>query len=121
MTDGPGKTPEMLREEEEKKQAIFDSMSEKRRKHILKRGYEEWDPFLAPKDPIDIRKDKTRRTSRTLIREFLQSRTFDDYSNAYGQGAMDICLGMMSGDDRFRGMYEFACWHHELVKREGHE
>ena len=49
-------------EEALRKQAIFDSMSPRRQKHILKRGFDKWDPFQEPKDPIDIRQDKTKRT-----------------------------------------------------------
>ena len=47
-------------EEEKRKRAILESMSPRRRKHILKKGYDRWDPFEMPKDPIDIRKDKTK-------------------------------------------------------------
>ena len=105
--------------EEKRKKAIFDSMSSRRQKQVLKKGYEKWDPFLAPKDPIDIRRDKTRRTSQMLVREFLQSRTFPDYSNAYGRGVLDICLGIINDDERYKGMYDFACWYQDLLKREG--
>ena len=47
-------------EAEKRKRAVFESMSPRRQKHILKKGYEKWDPFAEPKDPIDIRKDKTK-------------------------------------------------------------
>ena len=67
-------------EEKIRKKAIFDSMSLRRQKHILKRGYDVWDPFELPKDPIDIRKDKTKRTTHMLIREFLQTRTSEGVS-----------------------------------------
>ena len=101
---------------EEKKRAIFEGMSPRRQKHILKKGYADWDPFLEPKDPIDIRKDKSKRTTQTLVREFLQTRSFKEYSNEYGRGALEICLGIMNDDERFKGMYEFACWHNGLCK-----
>ena len=64
-----------------RKKAVFDSMSPKRQKHILKSGYDQWDPFEEPKDPIDIRTEKTNRTSQMLMREFLQSRPANGYSN----------------------------------------
>lgn len=107
-------------EEEARKKAIFDSMSPRRRKFIQKKGYAGWDPFEEPKDPIDIRKDKTKRTTQALVREFLQTHTPENYSNAYGRGVLDLCLGLINGDDRYRGMYEFSCWYAELLKREGH-
>ncbi|MFC1799267.1 hypothetical protein ACFLZL_05630 [Thermodesulfobacteriota bacterium] len=106
-------------EENNRKKAIFDRMSSRRQQHILQKGYDKWDPFQEPKDPIDIRKDQTRRTTQTLVREFLQSRTTTEYSNAYSRGALDICLGIINDDERFKGMYDFACWYQELLKREG--
>ena len=109
------------REAEDRKKAVFEAMSPRRQKHILKRGYDKWDPFQEPKDPIDIRKDKTKRTTQMLVREFLQSRDSEGYSNSYGRGVLEMAVGIINDDDRFIGMYEFVCWHKELLKREGHE
>jgi hypothetical protein len=108
-------------EVEDRKKAVFDSMSSRRQKHILKKGYDKWDPFQEPKDPIDIRKDKTKRTTQMLVREFLQSRDAEGYSNAYGRGVLEMAVGIINDDDRFLGMYEFVRWHQELLKKEGHE
>jgi hypothetical protein len=101
-----------------RKKSIFDSMSPRRQRQIMKRGYEKWDPFELPKDPIDIRRDKTRRTTQQLVREFLQNSARENYSNAYGRGVLEMALGVVNDDDRFIGMYEFAIWHQELVKKE---
>ncbi|MDI6688125.1 MAG: hypothetical protein QME06_07900 [Desulfobacterales bacterium] len=107
-------------EEERRKKAILDSMSPRRRKHILKKGYDKWDPFIKPKDPIDIRKDVTKRTTQMLIREFMQTCSQEDYNNEFGKGAFEICYGIINNDEKFRGMFEFACWYKELLKKEGH-
>jgi hypothetical protein len=109
-----------VEEAERRKRAIFDSMSPRRQNHILKRGYEKWYPFEDPKDPIDIRKDKTRRTTQDLVREFLQTRSGEAQNNAYNRGVLEIALGLINEEDRFRGMYEFACWYRELLIKEGH-
>ena len=109
------------KEEEKRKRAIFESMSPKRQKHILKKGYEKWNPFMEPKDPIDIRKDKTKRTTQQLVREFLQTKSSEDYSNAYGGGVFEMCLGIVNDDDKYKGMLEFSIWYQELLKREGTE
>ena len=103
---------------EARKRAVLDGMSERRRKHVLKKGYEKWDPFLEPKDPIDIRRDPTRRTTKMLVREFLQSLSFDNYSNQYGSGVLEMALGLINDEDRYRGMYDFSCWYQELLKKE---
>jgi hypothetical protein len=107
-------------EEEKRKKAIFDSMSPRNQKHILKKGYDKWDPFQEPKDPIDIRKDATKRTSQMLIREFLQSKDQETYSNSYGSGVVEICLGIINDDDKYWGMYEFSNWYRNLLLKEGH-
>lgn len=102
---------------EVRKKAIYDSMSPRRQKHIMKKGYEKWDPFEEPKDPIDIRRDKTNRTTQQLVREFLQNCGHDEYSNAYGRGVLEMALGIVNDDDRFIGMYEFAAWYQEQLKK----
>jgi hypothetical protein len=103
--------------EEEKKQAVFDAMSPRRKRFIQEKiGYDKWDPFEKPKDPIDIRRDKTNRTSQMLVREFLQSRPLEGYSNSYGRGVLDMAIGIVNNDDRFIGMYEFALWYNQLLQ-----
>jgi len=111
----------LSQEDDKRKKAVFDCMSPRRQKHILKKGYDQWDPFEEPKDPIDMRKHKTRITSRSLIREFLQNKSLEDYSNDFGRGAFDICLGIINKEERYLGMYEFSCWYHDLLKREGYK
>lgn len=106
-------------DEEERKKAIFERMSPRRQKHILKKGYDDWDPFQEPKDPIDIRRDKTKRTTQMLVREFLQTHSAGEYSNAYGQGVLEICLGLVNEDERYRGMFEFSVWYRALLEKEG--
>jgi hypothetical protein len=111
-------TPEEI---EDKKKGIFDAMGKRGQRQILKRGYERWNPFAEPKDPIDIRKDKTKRTSQVLIREFLSQVDHDEYNNAFAQGAFEMCLGIINNDEKIRGMFEFSCWYDDLLKKEGHD
>jgi hypothetical protein len=108
-------------EAERRKRAVFESMAPRRQKHILKRGYEKWDPFEEPKDPIDIRRDKTSRTTQELVREFLQTREGEAQNNAYNRGVLEIALGLVNSEDRFRGMYEFSCWYRDLLASEGRD
>jgi hypothetical protein len=106
----------------EKKKAVFEMMSPRRQKHILNKvGYDNWDPFQKPKDPIDIRRDKSKRTSQMLVREFLQSVPMEGYSNSYGRGVLEMAIGIVNDDDRFLAMYDFAIWHKRLLEEEGHE
>jgi hypothetical protein len=111
---------EFTKEEvETRKKAVFDSMSPRRQSHIRKKGYDQWDPFSEPKDPIDIRKDRSKRTTQMLVREFLQTRVNEKYSNAYASGVLEIALGVINDDDKYLGMFDFSCWYHELLIKEG--
>ena len=112
---------ELAPEEERRKRLIFDGMSPRRKKFILKKGYDKWDPFIKPKDPIDIRRDRSKRTTQSLVTEFLHERPLEEYSNEYGRGVFEICLGIINQDERYQGMYDFACWYQALLRKEGHE
>jgi len=106
--------------DDDKKRAIFEAMSSRRQKHILhKVGYDNWNPFEKPKDPIDIRRDKTNRTSQMLVRDFLKTRQTEGYSNSYGRGVLEMAIGIVNDDDRYLAMYEFALWHKQLLEKEG--
>jgi hypothetical protein len=112
-----GSTPNP--EEEKKKREIFEAMSPKRQQRILKKGYDDWNPFQRPKEPFE---QITRKGAGDLERalelyhRFFAERRMDDFCTAYVQGVNDICLGIIRGDDRYRGMYDFCCWYRE--KRE---
>jgi hypothetical protein len=114
---GEGSMQKRSPEIEERKKAIFDTMSPKAQKHILKKGYEHWDPFMEPNDPIDLRKGKLNRTSLDLTRSFLASCQFDGYSNAFGEGAWEMCKGLIADDDRYKGMLAFALWYDNELKK----
>lgn len=106
---------------EKRKKAVFDAMSRRRQEHILKKGYLKWDPFQEPKDPIEIRRDKSKRTTQVLVREFLQSRPDENRSNTYSRGVLEIALGIVNEDERFIAMYDFSCWYKDLLRQEGLE
>jgi hypothetical protein len=108
-----GLTPE----EETRKKAILDAMSPRSRKRVLDKGYENWDPFLPPKDPMDLRMAQRREMALSLMRRFLRECPQEGYGNAYGQGAWEICMGITGGDDRWRGIYDFSCWYRDFLKK----
>lgn len=113
----PGLTPE----QEHSKRAMYEAMSPRGRKMVDKMGYDKWDPFEAqiPKDPIDIRRHKGRWTTQGLTRMFLQQTKMEKYSNAYGRGVFEMCMGLINDDDRIIAMYEFAIWYRNMLEKEG--
>ena len=105
------------------KRGIYETLGARGKKYVDKIGYEKWDPFQEPKDPLDIRTDVTKRTTRQLVRRFLQEHAAPDgggAGNAYGQGVLDCALGIVSKDEKFRGIFEFCIWYEQLLRREGH-
>jgi hypothetical protein len=81
-------------------------------------GFDNWDPFQEPKDPIDIRGDKQKRTTQMLVRRFLQTTDSEKYGNAYARGVLELCLGIINDDERYIGMFDFACWYRELLEED---
>lgn len=113
------KPTSMTPEHEAQKRAIYERMSRRRRKFIDRIGFDRWDPFAEPKDPIEWRTDGTKRTTQQLVREYLQKNAPANYSNAYGQGVLEMCLGMVNGDERYVAMYEFSLWYAGELKKHG--
>ena len=107
-----------IEEKENRKKVIFDSMGKRGQERIVRIGYEKWDPFEEPKDPINLRENKSKRTTQALIREFLQNLKSENYSNDFAKGAFDMCLGVINEDDKYLGMFEFACWYKKLLEGE---
>ncbi len=114
-------TPQNLTEEQEAiKRNIYEKMHPRRRKFIDRIGYDNWDPFQKPNDPLDIRLDATKRTTQQLVREFLQvAAQKGHYSNDYGRGALECALGVVNRDDKYLGIFDFCLWYHDLLKKEG--
>ncbi len=110
-----------LSDKDKQKKFIYERLSPRRKKFIDRIGFDRWDPFQEPKNPIEIRRDSTRRTSKELFRQFMYERPPRDYSNTYGQGVLEICMGIINGEDRYRAMYEFSLWYSELLQRENKE
>ncbi len=105
-------------EEAEQKRFMYERMNPRRRKFIDRIGYDNWDPFAAPKEPMDIREDVTKRTTQQLVREFLQSVQQEKPSNEYARGALECALGMVNHEEKYRGIFDFCLWYHTLLTRE---
>ena len=118
-----GAPQELTPEQEASKRKMYEKLKPRGRKYVDRIGYENWDPFMKPNDPLDIRQDVTKRTTQELIREFLQTvaRTNgESYSNEYAQGALQAALGIVNRDVTMIGTMDFCLWYVDLLKREGH-
>ena len=101
-----------------KKKAIFDGMSPRRRERILRKtGYENWDPFQEPKDPIDLRDQKVEQVASLMCRRFLMDSDFEDCSAEYLRSVKDICKGLIKGEEKYRAMYDFCRWYSKVREK----
>lgn len=120
-------------DEEAQKRFMYEKMSPRRRKFVDRVGYDNWDPFQAPKEPLDIRKEGTGRTAHDLVRDFMKGRArqtgrLDRASSpdprgqeaeaAYAQGVLECAISMVNRDEKFRGIYDFCLWYSEQIKDE---
>lgn len=106
-------------EEERLKREIYERLNPRRRTFIDRLGYDVWDPFQKPNDPLDLRTDATRRTTQQLVREFFHSLGECPASNEFRKGALDAALGIVNKDEQMLGTLAFCRWYDELVKKEG--
>ncbi len=105
---------------EEAKRIMYEKLSTRRKRFIDKVGYDNWDPFPEPFDPIDIRKDQSGMTVDQMVNGFLRMRLAQSkISPAYQKGVYDMAMGCMRRDDRYRGMIEFAAWYMDLLRKQG--
>ena len=78
---------ELTEEQEQLKREIYERMNPRRRKFIDRIGYDEWDPFQKPNDPMDIRVDPSKRTTQQLFRGFMHSLGERTEGNDFNKGA----------------------------------
>ena len=107
----------MTSEEEKKKKELFEGMSPRSQKRILKKGYDKWDPFLAPKEPPFFNQEERVRVRDAALQleEFLVQKSTEEgrdgtLHSAYVQGAREICFGLSKGEERYQGMQDFCRW-----------
>lgn len=100
------------------KRQIYEQMNPRRRKFIDRIGYDMWDPFQAPKEPLDIRTDRTRRTLQDLMRDFLKAHKPEGKDPAWRQGALDCALGIIKKDERYQGIFDFCLWYSSILEEE---
>ncbi|BBD09790.1 hypothetical protein [Desulfovibrio ferrophilus] len=115
--------PSLTPEQEEMKRYMYEKLSPRRRKFIDKVGYENWDPFPEPNDPMDIRQDEaTGQTIQDLVRTFIRSKSMAGKVGAqYSRGAHELAMGIVNKDERFRGMFEFIVFYNDLLRAQGKE
>ncbi len=109
----------MTREEvEEQKRIMYEKFSPRRRRFVDKIGYDEWDPFQLPFDPIDLRKDITGMTSQQLCEEFCKN-VDANRNSEYAQAAAEFGVTLVMNFERVRPIFDFCVWYNEHLEKMG--
>lgn len=109
----------LTEEQAEFKRILYNKMNPRRRKFIDKIGYDNWDPFQAPKDPLDIRTESAGRTLQQLLAEFMAANGGKSRDQAWQAGAAECALGIIRKDGKYQGIFDFCLWYASLLEREG--
>ncbi|MDD4951810.1 MAG: hypothetical protein PHV85_04610 [Desulfovibrionaceae bacterium] len=108
-------TPEKI---EELKRLMYEKLSPRQRRFVDRIGYQNWDPFQLPNDPIDIRTEATGYTSRQLTSLFMQDRGGKPDPN-YQQAVSEFCLLLVGNKEKVRPVFEFCQWYGRLLEKSG--
>lgn len=118
LLDAPRAARVFSPEEEAQKRHFYESMSPRRRKFVDRIGFAVWDPFEAPKEPMDIRTDITQRTVQELVRDFLRSVSQEMHGGEYARGVTECAQGIVARQEKYLGILDFCAWYHELLQKE---
>ncbi len=103
-----------------RKRYMYEKMSPRRRRFVDRMGYDKWDPFAAPFDPIDIRKDKTGYTQAQLTQLFIRETGKRD-NQEYIDQVNEFNVMMVMNFEKVRPVYDFCLWYAEHCKKHGVE
>lgn len=118
LSDANKGAREFTLDEEEQKRIFYEKMSPRRRKFIDRIGYDVWDPFEGPKEPMDIRKDTSGRTIQQLVNEFLKSPLAESQDGEFARGALKCAYGLVNKEEKYRGIFAFCLWYNQLLTKE---
>ncbi len=103
---------------EVQKRYMYEKLSPRRRRFVDKIGYDEWDPFAKPFDPIDLRQDVTGRTSQQLCEEFIRE-VHANRNSEYAQAAAEFGVMLVMNFEKVRPIFDFCVWYNEMLAKEG--
>lgn len=106
-------TTDEQQDQEMRKKAIFEAMSERGQKRVLRMGYENWDPFQEPKDPRERIFSSASLKSNEIVRQFYESREGREEAVALHKELFELCRGLLSGEARAHTIYEFCLWYRQ--------
>ena len=117
LFDTSAPVQQLTSEQEALKRQIYERMRPSRRKFVDRIGYDHWDPFQEPNHPLDMRVDAGMQTTEQLMNSFLKSLGDEKVSHAYQKGALDCAMGLITKDEKYRGVFDFCLWYYDSLRK----
>ena len=102
-------------ETERKKRAIFDGMGKRGQQQVLRLGYENWDPFLEPKDPREQIRGSLAVKVDALVNQFYGATPSNEEAKAFHRELIELCRGLLQGELRAQKIYQFCLWYRSTL------
>lgn len=103
---------------ESRKRYMYEKMSKRRRKFVDRMGYDKWDPFAAPFDPIDLRQDMSGFTSDQLTQMFVKE-SGKSANQEYIDAVNEFNVMLVMNFEKVRPVFEYCLWYAEHLKKRG--
>lgn len=103
---------------EEQKRAMYEGLSPRRRRFVDRIGYENWDPYQAPFDPIDIRTDVMGMSTHDLLNRYFKSLP-EMPDPDYMQTLSEFMVMLVMNIEKVRPILEFSDWYNARLKERG--
>jgi len=104
-------------EYERRKRAIFESMSKRGQQRILKMGYENWDPFIEPKDPREFLFSSPSQQAKEILARFFETSDIKELAQSFHGDLFEFVRGLIRGDAKSRVIMAFCRWY--ITKYDG--
>jgi hypothetical protein len=111
----PTHTPEQI---EAMKRAMYEGLSPRRRRFVDRIGFENWDPFQMPFDPIDIRRDALGMTTHELLNGYFRTLPATPDPD-YMQTLSEFMVMLVMNIEKVRPILEFSDWYNAQLKSRG--
>ncbi len=100
------------------KRDLYEKLSKRQRKYVDRIGYEAWEPFQMPNDPLDIRQDRTGYTAQELALLFFREQEKQPPEN-YRTAVTEFSIQLLAQPERCRPILEFCFWYGRLLEKQG--
>ncbi len=103
---------------EEQKRQMYERMSPRRRRFVDRIGYENWNPYQEPFDPIDIRVDAMGFTTHDLLNRYMKSLPAKPDPD-YMQTLSEFMVLLVMNIEKVRPILEFSDWYNARLRERG--